>query len=595
MAKSKKTKESTRLLQIPGVTNYDKLKANSSSRNNFMKFNPFVAQRFNDELRTNHETESVDNKYLDEAIYQQLLMQSGAFTNSRFGTGRRTSFFNLDPKTKRAELIRLSSHDQLDEILTKMTDELVVTDQNSEKPVSLEIDRTKLESLNIKESIIKQIEDIAPRIFDEVFDMFGFGSEGTRSSLWNKVYLFLIEGSQAYEVVYDDVNNPKKIIGVLEIDALSLEEFYYEGIKYYRHYRELARKDPYVLLHDNQVVQIKWADGSPNNRFSYLEQLVKAFNNARIINESSIRWTVANTMYRMIFKIPTKGKSRIAAAQTLSTEMNRFKDDIQYDENSGELTVNGSTSPQFSKEYWMAQGDGGEPTIETIDGGGPAFNSTELNEHFDRKLYRNAKLPFSRHDASSSESWNVDTRSMLREEINFGRFTNRVRSIIKMLLLRVVYLQLGLEIPALKDDISLLKAIKIRFNSYNVFEELMKIDILREKAEGIQSLREAFTLDTPDGNTKPYFAMEFLIREHMPDIDEEKLKVNAKLVKKEQKDLLDWQTTVNEITAQHEQDLERAALAVAEEEDEFIETNDEGDDNDIDGDGKEDDINIEIE
>ena len=203
----------------------------------------------------------------------------------------------------------------------------------------------------------------------------------------------------------------------------------------------------------------------------------------------------------------------------------------------------------------MADGDSGKPEIETIDASGPAFNSTELNELFDRKLYRNAKMPFSRYDSNSSESWNVDTRSMLREEINFGRFCNRVRSILSMLCLKPLYLQLALDIPELRDDESILRAIKLRFNSYNVFEELMQIDILREKAEGIQALREAFTLETPEGQEKPFFSLEFLIREHLPDIDEEKLKTNKKLLIKEQQELLDWQTKIDEIAQEHEAKL----------------------------------------
>lgn len=541
-----------RQIQIPGITNYDKLRSNQTDRQSFMKFNPFVSQKYNERVKSQHETESLQQEYLDERIYQQLLMQSGAFNHSRFGKGRRSSFFNLDPKIKRSELIRLSSHDQLDEILEKLTNELVVTDQTHHRPVTVEIDRSLLEAHKLKPAIIDKIEESANKTFDEIFNLYGFGAQGTRTSLWNKVYLFLIEGSQAYEVVYDDVNNPKKIIGFLEIDALSLEEFYYKGTKYYRHYKELAVKDPYVLLHDNQIVKISWADGSPNSRFSYLEQLIKSFNNSRIINESSIRWTVTNTMYRMIFKVPTKGKSRIQAAQTLATEMNRFRDEIEYDADSGELYVNGRTSPQFSKEYWMAEGDGGTPEISSIDGSGPAFNSTELNEHFDKKLYRNARMPMSRYDANSSESWNVDTRSTIREEINFGRFCNRIRDIYGMLLKRPLLLQLAIDYPELKDDPILLKSINLRFNSYNVFEELMRIDILREKAEGIQALREAFTLETPDGQSKPFFSLEFLMREHMPDIDEAKLKINNELLVKEQADLLDWQTKVNTLEEEHE-------------------------------------------
>lgn len=552
---SKKRTTAPRLPQVPNVSNYDKLRNNNKNDEaaKFMKFNPFITQRFSDKVKKNHEAEALNQSYLDEQIYYQLLMQSGMYKSNR-GVGR-TSFFNLDPKTKRNELIRLSSHDQLDEILTKITDEIIVTDQNDE-PIEIEIDKSKLESLKVKPEVIKKIQELAPRIFNEVWDMYGFSANGTSTSIWNKVYLFMIEGTQAYEIVYDDINNPTKIIGLLEIDALSLDEFYYDGIKYYRHYKELATKDPYVILNDNQVVLIRWSDGSPNNRFSYLEQLVKSFNNARIIDEASIRWTVTNSMYRMIFKVPTKGKSRTAAAMTLATEMNRFKDEITYDSSTGELVVNGSTSAPFSKEYWMAEGDNGTPDIETVDASGPAFNSTELNEHFNKKLYRNAKLPYSRFDSSASETWNMDTRAMLREEINFGRFINRVRSIYNTVLLKPLYLQLAKEIPEIENDQAILKAVKLRYNSYNVFEEMMMIDIMREKAEGISALHDAFKIQTPDGEEKPFFALEFLIREHMPDLTEDKLKINKDLLDKEQIALFDYQKKVYELKQKYDPEVQ---------------------------------------
>lgn len=512
-------------IQLQGVTNYDKLR--NLKNQDFNKFNPFIDTTYSKQAKKSHEAESLDLRYLDEDIYNQMMMFNGGNQNRR--TGKSNSYYGMSRKQKRMQLQKLSIYDQIDEVLTKFCDEIVVQDE-TENAISLYIDQAILEKSKIKEAIIEEIKKYADTEFTRICKMLGIFQNGSTTSLWNKAYMFLVEGTQAYEVVWDNIMNPKKITAIHEIDALETEQFYYDGIQYWKHHKRLSRREESIILYDTQITYVDWATASPNSRTSYVEQLLKAFNDLRIVDEATVVWTLTNSVFRMVFKVPTKNKSRTQALQTLATEKNRYHDDVSYDSFTGDVTVNGKPNLQMMKEYWFTEGDAGSPEVSAVGGEGPDLNSTERNDYFKDKFYRAAKMPNSRFDASGA-SWNIDTRSQLREEINFGRFCSRTRSILEMIVKKPLYLAIVARFPELKGDDAIMDAIKIRWNSYNVFEELMHLDVLNEKIEAITKINESFVLTTPDGNEVKYFAMDFLIEKYLPELSEDDLKRNKKLLK----------------------------------------------------------------
>lgn len=536
-------------LMLPGVTNYEKLRDIATNKAKFNTFNPFVSQIYNEKARKSSEAESLDARYLDEDIYNELLMMNGARTNQR--SGKNMSYYGLSRKAKRNQLVRLSYHDLIEEVLTKLTDEVIVNSQNKET-VSLNVNKAHLEKHKIDEKLIEELVDSAAQEFDRINKMYGFNQFGSETSLWNKVYLFMIEGTQAYELIWDNIDNPKKLIAIHEIDAEETESFWYQGNKLWKHHKTLGRKEDFVIMYDTQIVKIDWSAGSPNSRMSYLEHLIKSFNDLRVMDESTLIWTVTNSVFRMVVKVPTKGKSRIASAQALATEKNRYNDDIEYDSATGGLTVNGKANLPMMKTFFLAEGDGGSPEVSTVGTDGPDLNDMNRNEYFQRRFYKAAKIPYSRFDTGGSESWNIDTRSQLREEITFGRFIQRIRDVIQMLLLKPLYYQLAARYPEIRNDDDILQAFTIRFNSYSVFEELMHLDVLQEKIDAITKINEAFVLTTPEGDDMKFFALEFLIGEYLPEISTEKLKLNKKLVDEERQKMFLYQIAMAKLKAKYD-------------------------------------------
>ena len=542
----KKEKNTASNFVLPGVTNYDKLKQNKKTAKIY-SFNPFQ-QENTDKVKQNIEAEPSDARYLPDEIYSQMLLQKMS-ESTYTKRGQSAKFFSLEPYTKRKRLQSMSSYDMLDEVLTKITDEIIVDGTQSEYPITIDIDRIALEKNKLKADFIDKFEKRANDIFNTMYNLYGFRDTGSTYSLWNTVYEFLIEGKRAYTIVYDDPEKPKNIIAIVEIDPLDLEYFHKDGKKYWIHRKKLANdRQNKIVLYDNQVIFIDWSDSKANARFSYLEQLVRSFNNTRIIDETRLIWSITNAMFRSVFNIPTGGLSRIKAATTVATEMQRYHDDINYDSDTGELFTNGNPNMKFFKEYWFADGDQGTPEVSTVGGDGPDLNDSDMNDYFNRKFYRNSRVPYSRFDATASETWNLDARSQLREEITFGRFINRIRQILNPLFLKPVLIQLAMEFPEIKDDSNILNAVKIRYESYSIFEELLQLNVLQEKIQFIEQMREALVRRDADGDDIPFFSMKWLVEKYLPEIDEEDIKLNKKYMEKENENMFEIMKKKAELT-----------------------------------------------
>lgn len=538
-----KQSESQHDLILPGVTNYDKLKANFKTKKSYIhRFDAFQDNTFNKLTKDNLEASPTDERYIDQDVYNQMLLNQQHANNWGSRTKQQTSFFSLEPKRKRAKLQSMSSYDMVDEVLTKIVDDLVIDGTQAEYPISIDINRVALENNKISTAFIDKLEKRAHEIFSDVYSMYGFRDEATHKSLWNVVYTYLVEGKKAYAQVFDNLDNPKKVIGLVEIDPLDMYPIYKNGIRFWVHKKTNSRRsDEEILLYDSQVILIDWSVSKINARTSYVEQLIRSFNNVRIMDETRLIWSLTNAMFRTVFKIPTNNLSKTASATVVATEQARYHDDINYNNDTGEVFVNGQPEMKYQKEYWMGDGDFGSPTIETVGGDGPDLNDPNMNDYFNKKFYRNSRVPFSRFDATASETWNLDPQSQLREEIAYGRFNKRIQQSINPLFLKPVITQLVLEFPEIRNDNTILQAITVRYESLQIFEELAKMSVLREKVQFIEEMKSSLTRTSPDGAEEvPYFSQQFLVERYMPEFTKEDLETNKKYLKREHKELMDY-------------------------------------------------------
>ena len=97
-------------------------------------------------------------------------------------------------------------------------------------------------------------------------------------------------------------------------------------------------------------------------------------------------------------------------------------------------------------------------------------------KYFSDKLKSVSKIPFSRFDKEGGSSYEMDASGMMRDEIKFSKFINRLRSIFQEILVKPIYQQMVLNHPELKNDFSFKAGLnkrlcqKVNFHSFLVFE-----------------------------------------------------------------------------------------------------------------------------
>ena len=330
------------------------------------------------------------------------------------------------------------------------------------------------------------------------------------------------------------------IIGIIDIDPATLTKVVENGVTYWIQYKGVIGYER--RLYDSQIIYIKYEDSGVIERQSYTERLIRPFNIYRIVEQAQLIWTVTQASFKTIFTIPVNGMGRAKGLQTLSSAMNRYKEDISFNAETGELLINGKMNMPFNKEYWMPENENGKPEIETLTDQGPDLANSEQMKYYEEKLYKASKIPSSRFDKEMAATWfGTDPSQALRDEINFGRFTERLRSIFGQILVKPIKIQLALQMPEIKNDKRILEAIGVKFNSYNQFMELMEEQVDLTRLEHIQSLKDTFTTTDADGNEEHYFCDRFLIVKYLKmsdaDLDmNEKFKLEDALKKKKQKE-----------------------------------------------------------
>ena len=438
------------------------------------------------------------------------------------------NFFEKDYAQKRDALRKLAMQPELEDILDTMTNESIVYDSDFTYFAEPFIEPQELH--DFKKSAQKKIQDNVNINFRRFYKMLNW-----KYSAWDDFKRWLVEGILAYEIVYDDLAKPTKIIGIVPIDAATITKKFENGKYYWIQFKGVQGKERKLL--DSQVIYVTFQETNCISRVSYLERLIRPFNIYRIVEQAQLIWTITNASYKMKFTIPIKGMNRTLGMQTLSSAMNKYKEDIKFVTDTGELQINGQVNMPFNKEYWFPESETGSPQIETLGGEGPELNDNDQLKYFKNQLYKISKIPLSRFDQESGETWfGTDPSSVARIEIDFARLVNRLRNQFAQIIIKPLQLQLALSIPELQDNRQFLEAISLQFKSYNLFEEMMELDLTQKRCEFIQNMKDSMVDMDTEGNEIKFFSSKFLVQKYLK-MSNADLKLNDKLKQEEIEDL----------------------------------------------------------
>lgn len=463
---------------------------------------------------------------------QQQLVQQDLFSqmanNWKVKSNQDKDFFSKDFPQKRVALRKLAMQPELEDILDTMTNEAIVYDGDLTYFAEPYIESQEINMFT--KDVQDKINNSVSYNFRRFYKMLNW-----KYNAWDDFKRFLVEGILAWEIVYDRLDKPTKIIGIVPLDPATLTKKFENNKWYWVQYKGMQNKERTLL--DSQVIYVAYEETQCLTRVSYLERLIRPFNIYRIIEQAQLIWTITNASYKTKFTIPVKGMNRTLGMQTLSSAMNKYKEDIKFMPDTGELTINGQVNLPFNKEYWFPENDSGSPNIETLGGDGPNLNDDDQLRYFKNQLYKISKIPLSRFDQDSGETWfGSDPTSTARTEIDFSRFVTRLRNKFAMIMIKPLQMQLSLDVPDLQDNREILEAVSLKFNSYNLFEEMMQIELMNKRVEFIQSMKDGMIDMDQNGNEIKFWSSKFLVQKYLKMSDAD-LKLNDKLKKEEIEEL----------------------------------------------------------
>lgn len=427
----------------------------------------------------------------DESLLWTLAKQD--ITSKQF-----ISYFDKDYKGKRDYLRKFSLNPEVEWVLDTICDEAISYD-----PANFFAYPDFLDITDLSDKLKDEMYDTYKRIYDA----WGFIDDITA---WQYFRQFLIDGFLSFEIIYD--NTGKQIIGFKEIDATTIVpsvEKQVDGsfLNTWTQFPQDPKKRR--VLYDPQIIYISYAKGSSVSRISYIERLIRPYNILRIIEYTRVIWSVMNSSFRLKMTIPIGTKSQQKGMQTLGELMSIYKEDIQLNDETGELLVEGRPKIQFYKNYLMPSGVNGTPTIEPITSEGPNLNDPQPLNYFFDKFVQESKVPASRFhspDAGNTSSYTNGAEGMDKEEIRFSKFIDRLRSIFQEIMTKPLWIQMAKKYEHLDKDFMFKSQLGLNFFSDNPFKINQEMDMITKKKESVSSMSALV-----EDDEKPFFSTAFLI------------------------------------------------------------------------------------
>jgi len=447
------------------------------------------------------------------------------------------------------ELIRryreMSLHPECDSAIEDVVSEALVSDLN-DSPVELDLDH-----LNASDGIKKKLRDE----FKYIKDLLDFDKKA------HEIYRnWYIDGRIYYHKMIDLKNPHEGIQELRYIDAIKM--------RYVRQQKK-NDKDKYMvgMRNTNQnPMDYEWpeieeyfvynpkagypttgsasasggikiakdaisyctsglVDRNKGNTLSYLHKAIKSLNQLRMIEDSLVIYRLSRAPERRIFYIDVGNLPKVKAEQYLRDVMNRYRNKLVYDANTGEVRDDKKYMAML-EDFWLPRREGGRGTeITTLPGGQNLGEITDI-EYFKKKLFKSLNVPISRIEGDGG--FNLGRSSeILRDELKFSKFVGRLRKRFSGLFNDMLRTQLLLKnIVTPEDWETMSEHIQYDFLYDNHFAELKETELFNER------LASATSAEPYVGR---YFSQDYVRRKLLRQTDEEIIEQD-KIMKKEIKD-----------------------------------------------------------
>jgi hypothetical protein len=221
-------------------------------------------------------------------------------------------------------------------------------------------------------------------------------------------------------------------------------------------------------------------DRNKGTVLSWLHKAIKSLNQLRMIEDSLVIYRLSRAPERRIFYIDVGNLPKIKAEQYLRDVMQRYRNKLVYDANTGEIRDDRKYMSMM-EDFWLPRREGGRGTeITTLPGG---QNLGELNDiqYFQKKLFQSLGVPASR--VAGDGGFNLGRSSeILRDELKFSKFVGRLRKRFSGIFNDMLRTQLILKNVITPEDWDKMREhIQYDYLYDNHFAELKEAELMTER------------------------------------------------------------------------------------------------------------------
>jgi hypothetical protein len=264
-------------------------------------------------------------------------------------------------------------------------------------------------------------------------------------------------------------------------------------------------------------------DGNSGRVLSYLHKAIKPVNQLRMIEYALVIYRISIAPERRIFYIDVGNLPKIKAEQYLKDVMNRYRNKLVYDANTGEVRDDRNHMSML-EDFWLPRREGGRGTEITTLPGGSNLGEIDDIQYFQKKLYKSLNVPISRMESDNGFSLGRASE-ITRDELKFTKFVQRIRKKFVPMFTDILKTQLLLKGVIAPEDWPLIQEhVQYDFLQDGHFAELKDAELLNDRIQaldGIQSYIGTFF-------SKEY-VLKKVLRMNDSEIDNMRVQINKEL------------------------------------------------------------------
>ena len=374
-----------------------------------------------------------------------------------------------------------------------------IANLDDEDPVTLDTDRLK-----VSDAVKKQIQDE----FENIVELLDFKNRS--QDYFRRWY---IDGRLYFHKVIDTENprkgirdiryiDPRKITKVKEVHKekneqgvqfiKSVEEFFIfneKGLSQKAAQYKAPANDNALKITKDAITFVPsgLVDQDKNIALSYLHKAIRPANQLRMMENAVVIYRITRAPERRIFYVDVGNLPTNKAEQYLKDIMDRYRNKLVYDANSGEIRDDKKFMSML-EDFWLPRREGSNGTsIDTLPAG-QNLGQIEDVEYFQKKLYQSLNVPVSRLQQQAGLNFGRSAE-INRDELKFTKFVSRLRRKFGVMFDDLLKTQLLLKNIITEEDWTDIKDdLLYKFAQDAYYTESKNQEILRSRVEVLNGM-----------------------------------------------------------------------------------------------------------